>query len=259
MIHLDIEFSGMIAFDLRKNKAKEKYALLLPGDDLTEPHLPVLALPRTAVKSLPRALRRPNGWPQGLEYGRTEQVLLDLTGLDLLVKGATNTTTPTLDRVWALKELNRLGGGNGAIQCGAEIARVVMTGGLLDQGKPYPPFDKAKFALTTGGPALPNTLRSLTNTMQWSGDLNSLSVRGAYGDLGQIEFNKAKVGTTTVQAAVYCLVATSGLERDSLEDFRSFYSLLSTKPPKRAYPVQIPRPPLVIQGYPRCIPPVMIL
>ena len=185
--------------------------------------------------------------------------MLDLTGLDLLVKGATNTTTPNLDKIWALKELDTLSGGSGAIRLGVETARVVMTGGLLDQGAPYPPFDKAKFALTTGGPVLPNTLRSLTNTMRWSGDLTSLSIRGAYGDLGQIEFNKAKAGTTMVQAAVYCLVATSGLERDSMKDFTSFYSLLATKPPKCAYPVQIPKKALVLQGYPRCIPPVKIV
>ena len=181
-----------------------------------EPHLPVLALPRTAVKSLPRALRRPNGWPLGLEHGRTEQVLLDLTGLDLLVKGAPVKTTPSLKKIWSLKELNRLSGGDGGIRCGSEVARVVMTGGLLKEGPPYPPFDREEFALTTGSGVLPNTRRLLTNTMQWSGDLTSLSVRGAYGELGPIEFNKA---TTTVEAAVYCLVSTSGLEGDTLKDF----------------------------------------
>lgn len=259
MTYLDIEFSGMIAFDLRKNKAREKRALLLPGEDPLTPHIPVLALPRAAVEKLPPALKRPNGWPQGLEHGGAEQILLDLTGLDLLVKGTPDSTSAKLDKVWALGDLNRLSGGNGVIRCGAETARVVMTGGLLEQGHPYPPFDTARFALTTNGQKpLPNTVRSLTNTMRWSGGLISLTVRSPYGGLGEVRFKDS--GTAArVQAAVYCLVATASFERDSLKDFTAFYSLLSDEPPKRAYPIQSPEPAPLIEGYPRCIPPVKIV
>ena len=261
MIQLDIEFSGMIAFDLRKNPKNEKIALLLAGEG-TAPHLPVVAIPRSAVAKdgIPTGFRQPPGWPQGLDHGGSEQLLFGLKDFDLRVSGAGSKKTATFKKVWNLVTLNQKSGGKGNVQCGAEVGRVVMSGGLLTEGKAYPPFNRQTFALKRAGKILSGTTKKLTNSMRWSGASASVRVFRGGEDCGPIGFKDSGSKVTKVRIAVYSLTAGADVDKDSLGDFLNFYSLLSPPPAEAAGLVEYPPPPEVrVDGFPRCIPPVMIL
>lgn len=252
MTHLDLEFSGMIAFDLRKPR---KVALLLSGGGKIARHIPVLAIPRSAIAGVPPVLNRRNGWPQALPYGSEEHLLFDLTRRDLIVraKRVTVPREPDFGKVWDLDALNRLSAGRGKVKCGAEAGRVMMTGGLLDQGPAYPPFDTTDFALERDSKLVPGTIRRLTNSVRWFGDDVSLRVRRFGGALFKIELKGAEV-----RGAVYSIVSTRDNDEDDLGDFQDFYSLLSPRPRRPAELVQWPKTKPRIDGFPRCIPPVTI-
>ncbi len=252
MTHLDLEFSGMIAFDIRKPR---KVALLLSGGGKIARHIPVLAIPRSAIAGVPPVLNRRNGWPQALPYGSEEHLLFDLTRRDLMVRanGVAVPRVPDFGKVWDLDALNRLSAGAGKVKCGAEAGRVIMAGGLLDQGPAYPPFDTTDFALKRESEIVPGTVRRLTNSVRWSGDEVSLRVRKFEGPLFEIKLKGAEV-----RGAVYSIVSTRDNARDHLGDFQDFYSLLSPRPRKPAQLVRWPETGVLVEGFPRCIPPVII-
>jgi hypothetical protein len=254
MTHLDLEFSGMIAFDLRK---PQKVALLLSGGGKIARHVPVLAIPRSAIDRVPPALNRRNGWPQALPYGSEEHLLFDLTRRELVVRAnrVTVPREPDFGRVWDLETLNRLSAGAGRVKCGGEAGRVIMAGGLLEQGPAYPPFDTTDFALKRESEILPGTTRRLTNSVRWFGDEVSLGVRVFGGPLLKI---KLKDSAALVRAAVYSIVSTRDNDKDHLGDFQDFYSLLSPRPKKPAQLVRWPETGVLLEGFPRCIPPVTI-
>lgn len=254
MIHLEIEFSGMVAFDLR---AADRIARLLSGGGKVARHIPVLALPRSAVSGVPALLHRRNGWPQALQYGSEEHLLFDLTRRELLVrgKGVKTPRTPDFGMIWDLETLNRLSKGQGKVKCGAEAARVVMSGGLLEQGPPYPPFDTMDFGLKQGSKVLPGTTRRLTNSVRWAGDDVSLRVRSFLGKTLQ----EIKLKEGGVKAAVYSIVSTRDNAEDNLGDFQDFYRLLSRRPKDPVRLVPMPDTGAMVDGFPRCIPPVTIV
>ena len=258
MIRLDIEFSGMIAFDLRE---ADKIARLLSGGGKVARHIPVFAIPRSVIDSVPPAFKRKTGWPQALQYGSEEHLLFDLTRRELVVRanGPKIQKAPDFRKVWDLLTLNRLSGGTGKVECGAEAARVVMSGGLLEQGPAYPPFDESDFALKRGDEVLPGTTRRLTNSVRWFGEDVSLWVRTFRGsELQEIKLKKPGAAKGGVKAAVYSIVSTRDNAQDNLGDFQDFYRLLSKRPKDPARLVKMPEVGPMVEGFPRCIPPVTI-